>query len=55
LLSDDVGTVVRHNDQLVYSFFNADQIIDFLLSIIALEIALPPHGVAALTAELTPA
>jgi xylan 1,4-beta-xylosidase len=33
LLSDDVGTVVRHNDQLLYSFFNADQIIDFLLSI----------------------
>ena len=33
LLSDDVGTVVKHNDALVYSFFNADQIIDFLLSI----------------------
>ena len=33
LLSDDVGTVVRHNDELLYSFFNADQIIDFLLSI----------------------
>jgi xylan 1,4-beta-xylosidase len=33
LLSDDVGTVVKHNDGLLYSFFNADQIIDFLLSI----------------------
>jgi xylan 1,4-beta-xylosidase len=25
LLSDDVGTVVKHNDELLYSFFNADQ------------------------------
>jgi xylan 1,4-beta-xylosidase len=33
LLSDDVGTAVTHNDELLYSFFNADQIIDFLLSI----------------------
>ena len=33
LLSDDVGTVIEHNDALLYSFFNADQIIDFLLSI----------------------
>ena len=33
LFSDDVGTVVKHNDELLYSFFNADQIIDFLLSI----------------------
>ena len=33
LLSDDVGTVVTHNDELLYSFFNADQIVDFLLSI----------------------
>jgi xylan 1,4-beta-xylosidase len=33
LLSDDVGTVVTHKDELLYSFFNADQIIDFLLSI----------------------
>ena len=24
LLSDDVGTVVTHKDQLLYSFFNAD-------------------------------
>ena len=33
LLSDDVGTVVTHDDELLYSFFNADQIIDFLVSI----------------------
>ena len=33
LLSDDVGTVIRHNDELLYSFFNADQIVEFLLSI----------------------
>jgi xylan 1,4-beta-xylosidase len=33
LLSDDVGTVVNHNDNLLYSFFNVDQIFDFLLSI----------------------
>jgi xylan 1,4-beta-xylosidase len=33
LLSDDVGTLICNNDVLLYSFFNADQIIDFLLSI----------------------
>ena len=33
LLSDDMGTLVRESDALVYSFFNADQIFDFLLSI----------------------
>jgi xylan 1,4-beta-xylosidase len=33
LLSDDVGTLVTNNDALLYSFFNADQILDFLLSI----------------------
>ena len=33
LLSDDVGTLVRHKEKLLYSFFNADQIVDFLLSI----------------------
>jgi xylan 1,4-beta-xylosidase len=33
LLSDQLGTLVRHHDQLIYSFFNADRIIDFLLSI----------------------
>jgi xylan 1,4-beta-xylosidase len=33
LLSDDMGTVVREKNKLLYSFFNADQIYDFLLSI----------------------
>lgn len=33
LLSDDIGTLVCVQDKLVYSFFNTDQIIDFLLSI----------------------
>jgi xylan 1,4-beta-xylosidase len=33
LLSDDVGTLICNNDALLYSFFNVDQIVDFLLSI----------------------
>ena len=33
ILSDDMGTMVCEMDQPVYSFFNADQICDFLLSI----------------------
>jgi xylan 1,4-beta-xylosidase len=33
LLSDDMSTLVRVGEQSSYSFFNADQIIDFLLSI----------------------
>ena len=33
LLSDDMGTVVRHDNKLVHSFFNSDQIFDYLLSI----------------------
>ncbi len=33
LLSDDVGTLIKQNDALLYSFFNADQIFDYLLSI----------------------
>ncbi|HVB03014.1 MAG TPA: cellulase family glycosylhydrolase [Chitinophagaceae bacterium] len=33
ILSDDMGTLVCENEQLIYSFFNADQICDFLLSI----------------------
>ena len=33
LLSDDMGTLVDENNELVYSFFNADQVCDFLLSI----------------------
>jgi xylan 1,4-beta-xylosidase len=33
LLSDHMGTLVRHHERLSDSFFNADQIVDFLLSI----------------------
>jgi len=33
LLSDDMGTLVNEENTLVYSFFNADQVCDFLLSI----------------------
>ena len=33
LLSDEMGTLVCEEKKLLYSFFNADQIIDFLLSI----------------------
>lgn len=33
LLSDDMGTLICQGGALVYSFFNADQIFDFLLSI----------------------
>jgi len=33
LLSDDLGTLVRHGGRLIDSFFNADCIVDFLLSI----------------------
>lgn len=33
LLSDDMGTVVRENNKLVCSYFNVDQVFDFLLSI----------------------
>jgi xylan 1,4-beta-xylosidase len=33
LLSDDMGTVVREQNKLLYSFFNADKVFDFLLSI----------------------
>jgi xylan 1,4-beta-xylosidase len=33
LLDDDMGTLVCESDQFIYSFFNADQIVDFLLSI----------------------
>ncbi|HET6892914.1 MAG TPA: glycosyl hydrolase [Pyrinomonadaceae bacterium] len=33
LLSDDMGTVVREKNRLLYSFFNADKVFDFLLSI----------------------
>jgi xylan 1,4-beta-xylosidase len=33
LLDEDIGTLICQNDQLLYSFFNADRIMDFLLSI----------------------
>ena len=33
LLSDDMGTLITHREMPLYSFFNADQIFDFLLSI----------------------
>ncbi len=33
LLSDDMRTVIREHDRFLYSFFNSDQIFDFLLSI----------------------
>ena len=33
LLDDDMGTLICQNDEYLYSFFNADQIWDFLLSI----------------------
>jgi xylan 1,4-beta-xylosidase len=33
LLSDDMGTLISHQEKSLYSFFNADQIFDFLLSI----------------------
>lgn len=33
LLSDDMGTLICHQEKKLYSFFNTDQIFDFLLSI----------------------
>ena len=33
ILDDDMGTLICQSDELIYSFFNADQIFDFLLSI----------------------
>ena len=33
LLCDQMGTLICQSDKLLYSFFNADRIIDFLLSI----------------------
>jgi len=33
LLSDDIGTLIDHDGELLYSFFNADRIFDFLISI----------------------
>ena len=33
ILSDDMGTLICQSEELIYSFFNADQIFDFLVSI----------------------
>ena len=33
LLCDDMSIMVKHQGQTIYSFFNADQIVDYLLSI----------------------
>jgi xylan 1,4-beta-xylosidase len=33
LLSDGMGTLIRRDNKLVYSFFNSDQVFDYLLSI----------------------
>jgi xylan 1,4-beta-xylosidase len=33
ILDDDMGTLIMHGGQLVYSFFNCDRVFDFLLSI----------------------
>jgi xylan 1,4-beta-xylosidase len=33
LLSDDMGTLIRHKGRLLHSFFNIDQVFDFLLGI----------------------
>ncbi|WEN16669.1 glycosyl hydrolase [Rhodanobacter sp. AS-Z3] len=33
ILCDDMGTLIDQSDQFIYSFFNADQIFDYLLSI----------------------
>ena len=33
ILNDDMGTLICQSDEFIYSFFNADQIMDFLLSI----------------------
>src|SRR5947209_14364348 len=32
-LLSDLGAVVRHGGRLLYSFFNADAVVDFLLSV----------------------
>ena len=33
LLSDDLGTLICHREAFLYSFFNTDRILDFILSI----------------------
>jgi xylan 1,4-beta-xylosidase len=49
LLSDDVGTLIRNRVGLLDSFFNADRIFDFLLSIGMkpfVELSFMPHALA---------
>lgn len=49
LLSDDMGTLIVHREQPLYSFFNVDQIWDFLLSIGMkpfIELSLMPRALA---------
>jgi xylan 1,4-beta-xylosidase len=55
LLCDDVSTLVRHKGRLVYSFLNADRIIDFLLSIGVrpfVELSFMPSAIASGTKTL---
>jgi xylan 1,4-beta-xylosidase len=49
ILSDFMGTLVEHADELLYSFFNADQFADFVLSIGVrpfVELSLMPEALA---------
>jgi xylan 1,4-beta-xylosidase len=49
ILSDDMGTLVCQQDKLIYSFFNLDQLFDFLLSIGMrpfLELSFMPEAIA---------
>jgi xylan 1,4-beta-xylosidase len=55
LLCDDMSVVVRWQDRLIYSFLNADHIIDFLLSIGVrpfVELSFMPTSLASGTATL---
>jgi xylan 1,4-beta-xylosidase len=49
LLGDDMSTLVCHQERFLYSFFNADRIIDFLLTIGMrpfVELSFMPHALA---------
>lgn len=49
ILDDDIGTFLIENDQPLYSFFNIDQIFDFLLSIEMkplIELSFMPSGLS---------
>ncbi len=51
LLSDETGTLVREKGELLYCFFNADQIFDFLRSINVrpfVELSFMPRAIAAI-------